>query len=76
MGSFHPVNIYVAYDLDNVASWGSGARVGLTINNIGDEDPPIYLEGGNATTTNGGQRITGNGSTLGRYFVLSLQKKF
>jgi iron complex outermembrane receptor protein len=76
MGSFHPVNLYVAYDLDNVASWGSGARVGLTINNIGDEDPPIYLEGGNATTTNGGQRITGNGSTLGRYFVLSLQKKF
>jgi iron complex outermembrane receptor protein len=76
MDSFHPVNLYVAYDLDGLASWGSGARIGLTVNNIGDDDPPVYLEGGNATTTNGGQRITGNGSTLGRYFVLSLQKQF
>ena len=55
---------------------GQRRAVGLTVNNIADENPPIYLEGGNATTTNGGQRITGNGSTLGRYFVLSLQKKF
>lgn len=76
MESFHPINIYLAYALDNVADWGSGANIGLTINNIGDEQPPIYLEGGNAITSNGGQQITGNGSTLGRYFVLNLSKKF
>jgi iron complex outermembrane receptor protein len=76
MESFHPVNIYMSYALDEVADWGSGATVGLTVNNIGDDDPPIYLEGGNAIPTNGGQGITGNGSTIGRYFVFSLQKKF
>jgi iron complex outermembrane receptor protein len=76
MASFHPVNIYTSYALDDVADWGSGATVGLTVNNIGDDAPPIYLEGGNAIPTNGGQGIAGNGSTLGRYFVLSLQKKF
>ena len=26
MGSFEPVNLYVGYDLDNLASWGSGAQ--------------------------------------------------
>ncbi|MBN9587622.1 MAG: hypothetical protein BGN85_09620 [Alphaproteobacteria bacterium 64-11] len=76
MESFHPVNIYVSYALDQVADWGSGANVSLTVNNIGDDDPPIYLEGGTAIPTNGGQGIAGNGSTIGRYFVFSLQKKF
>jgi hypothetical protein len=50
--------------------------VGLTVNNIGDDDPPIYLEGGSAIPTNGGQGIAASGSTIGRYFVFSLQKKF
>lgn len=74
--AFHPVNIYMSYALDGVADWGSGASVGLTVNNIGDDAPPIYLEGGNAITSNGGQQITAGGSTLGRYFVLNLSKKF
>jgi iron complex outermembrane receptor protein len=74
--SFHPVNLYVSYALDGVADWGSGATVGLTVNNIGDDDPPIYLEGGSAIPTNGGQGIAASGSTIGRYFVFSLQKKF
>lgn len=76
MGSFHPVNVYTSYALDHVADWASGATVGLTVNNIGDESPPLYLEGGNTAPTNGGQGITGNGTTIGRYFVLSLQKSF
>jgi iron complex outermembrane receptor protein len=76
MGSFHPVNIYTSYALDGVADWGSGATVGLTINNVTDESPPLYLEGGNTSPSNGGQGITGNGTTIGRYIVLSLQKKF
>jgi iron complex outermembrane receptor protein len=76
MGSFHPINIYTSYALDDVADWTSGATVGLTVNNITDEAPPLYLEGGNASPTNGGQGIAGNGSTLGRYVVLNLQKKF
>jgi iron complex outermembrane receptor protein len=74
--SFHPVNIYLSYALDGVADWGSGANVSLTVNNIGDDDPPIYLEGGSAIPTNGGQGITASGSSIGRYFVFSLQKKF
>jgi iron complex outermembrane receptor protein len=74
--AFHPVNLYMSYALDELADWGDGASVGLTINNIGDDAPPIYLEGGSAITTNGGRQITGSGSSLGRYFVLNVTKKF
>jgi iron complex outermembrane receptor protein len=76
MGSFHPINLYMSYGLDRFGDWASGASLGLTVNNIADEDPPQYLEGGNASPGNGGQGITGNGTTIGRYFVLSLHKQF
>lgn len=76
MPAFNPVNIYVSYAMDKMGDWASGATVGLTVNNIADESPPLYLEGGNTAPGNGGQGITGNGTTIGRYFVLSFHKQF
>ena len=74
--SFHPVNVYLSYDMGNVFSWSNGASVSLTINNIGDVSPPLYLAGGAAVPTNGGTTIAANGTTLGRYFLLDLNKSF
>jgi len=76
VASFHPVNLAVSYDLGGLASWTSDASASLTVNNIGDDSPPILLAGGTSSPTNGGTGIVGNGGTLGRYFVIGLQKKF
>ncbi len=74
--SFHPVNLYMAYDLKDVFSWTQGASVSLTVNNIGDSQPPIYLAGGGVVPSNGGTTIAANGTTLGRYFLFDLRKSF
>ena len=74
--AFHPVNTFVSYDLTNVFDWTSGASVSLTVNNIGDENPPILLAGGTSSPVNFGTGIVANGGTLGRYFVVGLQKVF
>lgn len=76
IGSFHPINVYTSYDLDGVADWASGASVGLTVNNVFDEQPPLYLDGGNASPSNGGRGIAANGTTIGRYIVLNVSKRF
>ena len=46
--SFHPVNVYVSYDLSGLAPWLSDSEASITMNNIGDDSPPIYLSGGGA----------------------------
>jgi iron complex outermembrane receptor protein len=74
--SFHPVNLYMSYDLGDVFSWSHGARASLTVNNIGDAQPPLYLAGGGVVPSNGGTTIAANGSTLGRYFLVDLSKSF
>jgi iron complex outermembrane receptor protein len=74
--AFHPVNVYVSYDLSGLAPWLDNAEASITMNNIGDEDPPIYLSGGAQKPNNGGAYIVANGSTLGRYTVFSLRKQF
>jgi iron complex outermembrane receptor protein len=74
--SFHPVNLYVGYDLSGLAPWLSDAEVNITMNNIADDSPPIYLSGGAHKPNNGGAYIVANGSTLGRYTVFSLRKQF
>jgi hypothetical protein len=74
--SFHPVNVYLSYDLSDVFSWSHGASASLTVNNIADEQPPLYLAGGSAVPSNGGTTIAANGTTLGRYFLLDLKKSF
>jgi hypothetical protein len=74
--SFHPVNMYVGYDLSGLAPWLSGAEASITMNNIADDGPPIYLSGGGDVPNNGGPTIMASGSTLGRYTVFSLRKQF
>jgi hypothetical protein len=74
--SFHPVNLYVSYDLSDVFSWSHGARASITVNNIADIQPPLYLAGGGVVPSNGGTTIAANGSTLGRYFLFDLSKSF
>jgi iron complex outermembrane receptor protein len=74
--SFHPVDLYVSYDLSGLASWLSDAEASITMRNIADDSPPIYLSGGAQKPNNGGAYIVANGSTLGRYTVFSLRKGF
>jgi hypothetical protein len=62
--------------MSGLAPWLSGADASITMNNIGDDSPPIYLSGGPAVPNNGGPTIIGSGGTLGRYTVFSLRKQF
>ncbi len=76
VGSFHPVNLYLAYDMSGLAGWLRDSELSVTINNIGDEDPPVLLQGGTSQPGNGAVGITAAGSTLGRYTVFALRKQF
>ena len=73
--SFHPVNIYVGYDMSGLASWLKDSEASITMNNVADDSPPIYLSGGGDVPNNGGA-TNAVGSTLGRYTVFSLRKEF
>ena len=74
--SFRPVNMHVSYNLADLAPWLSDTEFSVTMNNIADASPPIYLSGGAAKASNGGAYIVASGSTLGRYTVMSLRKQF
>ncbi len=73
---FYTVNLNVGYDLSNLVSWGNNAQVSVTVNNLFDADPPIYLHGGSSLPANSGPGIVAVGSTIGRYVMLSAQKGF
>jgi iron complex outermembrane receptor protein len=74
--SFHPFNLFTSYDLTGLSDWTKGAEVSLTVNNIADSQPPLYLAGGGVVPSNGGTTIAANGTTLGRYFLLDFRKQF
>jgi len=74
--AFHPVNLFVSYDLSGLAPWLSDTEVTMTVNNIGDDSPPIYLSGGEPYPGNAGIGLIASGGTLGRYTVLGLRKQF
>jgi iron complex outermembrane receptor protein len=76
IASFHPVNLFVGYDMSGLASWLSGSEASITMNNVGDDSPPIRLEGGTSSPGNGATGIVAAGGTLGRYTVFSLRKQF
>lgn len=76
IGSFATVNAHIGYDLSGVTSWTNGTELGVTVNNIFDADPPIYLHGGPDLPANSGVGIVASGSTLGRYLLVSIQKSF
>ena len=68
--------MHVSYNLADLAPWLSDTEFSVTMNNIADASPPIYLSGGAAKASNGGAYIVASGSTLGRYTVMSLRKQF
>jgi hypothetical protein len=74
--SFHPVNMFASYDLSGLAPWLSEAEFSVTMNNVADDSPPIYLSGGAQKANKGSAYIVASGSTLGRYTVFSLRKQF
>ncbi len=76
IASWHPVNMHVSYDMSALEPWLSDTEASITMNNVADDSPPIYLSGGAAKPNNGGAYIVASGSTLGRYTVFSLQKQF
>jgi hypothetical protein len=76
VSSFHPVNLFVGYDMSGLAPWLSDSEASITMNNVGDDSPPIRLEGGTSSPGNGGTGIVAAGGTLGRYTVFSLRKQF
>ena len=68
--------MHVSYDMSALAPWLSDTEASITMNNVADDSPPIYLSGGAAKPNNGGAYIVASGSTLGRYTVFSLSKQF
>jgi iron complex outermembrane receptor protein len=74
--AFHPVNLFASYDMGALAAWLNDTEFSVTMNNVADDSPPIYLSGGAQKANNGGAYIVASGSTLGRYTVFSLRKQF
>ena len=62
---FHPVNLFVSYDMSGLAPWLSDTEASITMNNIADEDPPIRLDGGTSTPGNGGHWYRGGRRNAG-----------
>ena len=74
--AFHPVNLFVSYDLSGLSEWLSDTEVSVTVQNIGNDSPPIYLSGGEPFPGNAGIGLIASGGSLGRYTVLGLRKQF
>jgi iron complex outermembrane receptor protein len=70
IGDFAPVNLALRYELGGGGSPNGGLSLSLNIDNIADRQPPLQNIG------TGSGAGTGNGSTLGRYINLGLQKSF
>ena len=76
VSDFHPVNLFLSYDMSALAPWLNDTEASVTVNNVADEDPPIRLEGGTSQPGNGSTGIVAAGGTLGRYTVFALRKQF
>jgi iron complex outermembrane receptor protein len=66
IGDFAPINLAFRYAFDGASPVGENLDVTLNIDNLGDAQPPFQNVAGG----------TGNGSTLGRYINLGIQKRF
>jgi iron complex outermembrane receptor protein len=64
---FMVVNLNAGYDLDGLFPWTSNARASITVNNIGDTNPPFANSGTGTPTAF---------ATLGRMFIFELRKQF
>jgi iron complex outermembrane receptor protein len=68
--SFHPLNLYFAYDLQGAGPLAN-TELTLNIDNVFDINAPFF-NGSDISGVPG----TANGSTLGRYFNFGIRKKF
>jgi len=73
--SFNVIDLHFSYDLDDLADWSSNMKITLNINNVFDEDPPYYNQSISGVTTGVGNTPTGTG-TVGRLFVIGVEKRF
>jgi iron complex outermembrane receptor protein len=72
VNSFHPVNLYFAYDIKDAGAL-SGTTLSLNVNNVGGENPSYKnVTGAGFGTIDG----TGLGQTIGRAFEFGLKHKF
>jgi iron complex outermembrane receptor protein len=70
--SFHPVNLYFAYDIKDAGAL-SGTTLTLHVDNVANENPPYKnVTGAGFGTVDG----TGLGQTIGRTFEFGLKHKF
>jgi iron complex outermembrane receptor protein len=72
VSSFNVVDLFFKYDVASEGPLG-GLSLSLNVNNVFDQDPPVYLlQNALVPGTNG----FANGRTLGRYVQFGLNKKF
>ncbi len=50
--------------------------MGFTVNNVFDESPPDFLQGGSDLPANSGAGISASDPTPGQFFQLSIEKQF
>ncbi|KQN90752.1 hypothetical protein ASE90_16790 [Sphingomonas sp. Leaf67] len=68
VSAFNVVNLFFKYDVPVTSGALQGLSLSANINNVLDQDPPIYrITGGSGFT---------NGFTLGRLFLFGIGKKF
>jgi iron complex outermembrane receptor protein len=72
VGSFNVVNLFFKYDLDGTG-WSKDMSLSLGIDNLFDENPPVYKQYGTIPGSGGGYT---NGATLSRLVQIGFSKKF
>lgn len=71
VGSFSTIDLFFRYEFGGTGLTKDFALT-LNVNNVFDQDPPVY-RGGNSI---GGRQGYANGATLGRFVKLGVSKKF
>lgn len=71
-GSFNVFDLFVRYDLSDLGGAFDETALTLNVNNLFDQEPPIYR--GTSQTTQGHGYI--NGTTVGRLIQLGFKKSF
>ena len=70
--SFNVVDLFFKYDVGGEGI-GNGLSFSLNVNNLFDQDPPVYL---NQNALTPGSNGFANGRTIGRFVQFGVAKKF
>ncbi len=70
-GAFNTIDLFLKYDFGG-EGLSKDLAITLNVNNVFDQDPPVYR--GNQSIA--GQNGYINGATLGRFVKLGVSKKF